>query len=71
MNDKQLEDLPVCPYMRCKSFSPFPETGMNLPCAKHRCELVPYSEAPLRKHIYEFLVQKIFKIKYVTHKGRR
>lgn len=66
-----IEDLPVCPYMRCKSFCPFPETGYNLPCAKHRCELVPYSQAPLRKHIYEWCIQKLFKIKYVTGKKKR
>lgn len=71
MNDSlMVEDLPVCPIMRCSSFCPFPETGMILPCAKHGTELVPYSEAPLRKHIYRWLVQKIFKIKYVTGKIR-
>jgi hypothetical protein len=66
-----MEDLPVCPKMRCNSFCPFPETGIILPCAKHGTLLVPYSEAPLRKHIYRYLEQKIFKIKYATHKVRR
>jgi len=64
-----IEDLPVCPVMRCSSFCPFPEAGI-LPCAKHGTLLVPYSEAPLRKHMYRWFVQKIFKIKYATGKKR-
>lgn len=72
MKEENLREwpLPVCPKMRCSSFCPFPEFGIILPCAKHGLELVPYDEAPLRKHIYRWLEQKIFKIKYVTHKRR-
>lgn len=66
-----IEDLPVCPKMRCNSVILFPETGFNLPCAKHGTVMVPYSEAPLRKHIYRWLEQRIFKIKYVTGKMRQ
>lgn len=62
-------DLPVCPIMRCSSFCPFPE-GVILPCAKHGTLLVPYCEAPIRKHIYRWLVEKVFKIRYATVKRR-
>lgn len=61
------EDVLVCPYMRCTSFAPFPDVFV-LPCAKHGTVMVPYSEAPLRKHVYRYLVQKIFRVKYVTHR---
>ena len=60
-----MEDLPVCPKMRCNSFAPFPD-ALILPCAKHGTMLVPYSDAPIIKKVYRWLQLKIFKIKYVS-----
>lgn len=64
-----MEDLRVCPKMRCGSLLIFDYP--NLPCAKHGLVMVPYSEAPLRKHIYRYFMSKIFKFQYATHKLRR
>lgn len=60
-------ELEVCPKMRCNNFVAFPREG-RLPCAKHGLIMVPWSEIPLRKKIYREITQKIFKIRYATHR---
>lgn len=59
-------ELKVCPKMRCGSLLIFPE--YNLPCAKHGLMMVDQSKMPIRKMVYRYLTEKIFKFKYATHK---
>lgn len=67
MSDEEIEDITVCPMMRCSSCNVFPEVG-SWPCAKHGIEMVPYSEMPLRKTIYRFIMSKTFGFKYTVGK---
>ena len=62
------DEIKVCPKMRCGNCLIFPE--YDLPCAKHGVFMVKQSEMPLRKQVYRFLMRKIFRFKYATHKLR-
>lgn len=71
MSEDEMEEIKVCPKMRCGSILIFPEVSPTLPCARHGLLMVYPSEMPLRKVIYRYFIEKIFKFKHVTHKIRK